>query len=96
MSDSTSYGLISVGVSSLLLALVVLIKRFNGLQFGTCCKISFSTPRQGQANNELEMPATSSNPVTNELIETVIVPVVDNLIRKMSKDDQPNKIDNLV
>ena len=94
MSDSTSYGLISVGVSSLLLALVVLIKRFNGLQFGTCCKISFSTPRQ--SNNELEMPASSSNPVTNEIIETVIVPVVDNLIRKMSKDDQPNKIDNLI
>ena len=91
MSDSTSYGLISVGISSLLLALVVLIKRFNGLQFGTCCKISFSTPRP-----ELEIPATSSNPVTNEIIETVIVPVVDNLIRKMSKDDQPGKIDNLI
>lgn len=95
MSDNTSYGLISVGISSLLLALVVLIKRFNGLQFGTCCKISFSTPRP--ATNEIEIPATSSaNPVTNEIIETVIVPVVDNLIRKMSKDGQPDKPDNLV
>ena len=80
MSDNTGYGLISIAVSSLILAIVVLIKRFNGLQFGTCCKIQFSTPRQPSP------PSDPEQPVSDEIMETVIVPVVDNIIRRMSKD----------
>ncbi len=89
MTSPVEYGVLSVAVSSLIVALAVLVKRFRGVQFGTCCKIQFATPRVSPTEN----PA----PISNDMIENVIVPVVDDLIRNISKNDKnENKPDNLV
>jgi len=84
--SSLQYGVLSVAVSSLILAIGILVKRFKGVQFGTCCKIQFATPRLSPTDN----PA----PISNDVIESIIVPVVDDLLRNISKND--NKPDNLV
>jgi hypothetical protein len=84
--SSLQYGVLSVAVSSLILAIGILVKRFKGVQFGTCCKIQFATPRLS--------PTDNPTPISNDMIENVIVPVIDDVIRNISKND--NKPDNLV
>ena len=73
-SSATNATLITVA-ATLLLALAYFIRRLNSCQFGTCCKLSISQAERNEPQTELP---------------NVIIPVVNEIVRRISKDNHAN------
>ena len=72
VSESATFGTLILACATLILAIAYVIRRCQGIQFGTCCKLSVS-----QANN----------PEPQTELPNVIIPVVNEIVRRISKDN---------
>ena len=73
VSESATYGTLILACATLILAIAYVIRRCQGIQFGTCCKLS-----------------VSQNPEPQTELPNVIIPVVNEIVRRISKDNQAN------
>ena len=72
VSESATYGTLILACATLILAIAYVIRRCQGIQFGTCCKLSVSQAERNEPQTELP---------------NVIIPVVNEIVRRISKDN---------
>ena len=93
MTEATTYGTLIVAASTLVLAIAYVIRRCNGFQLGTCCKLTVGaspSPRNGVGDIEMPVPI-STRPMAGEgHIADAIIPVVSEIVRRLSRDNTPN------
>jgi hypothetical protein len=72
VSESATYGTLILACATIILAIAYVIRRCQGIQFGTCCKLSVS--QNPEPEHQTELP-------------NVIIPVVNEIVRRISKDN---------
>ena len=86
--SATTYGTLIVAASTLVLAIAYVIRRCNGVQFGTCCKLSINSPNTTTPNGVGDIE--NARPMAGEgHIADAIIPVVSEIVRRLSRDNQP-------
>ena len=68
VSESATYGTLILACATLILAIAYVIRRCQGIQFGTCCKLSV----------QAEPPALGVE--TQSELPNVIIPVVNEIV----------------
>ena len=87
VSESATYGTLILACATLILAIAYVIRRCQGIQFGTCCKLSVSQA-EPPALGEPEPPALGEpEPPGLGVPESPgLAMVVNEIVRRISKD----------
>jgi len=79
VSESATYGTLILACATLILAIAYVIRRCQGIQFGTCCKLSVSQA-EPPALGEPEPPGLGVPESPG------LAMVVNEIVRRISKD----------
>ena len=80
VSESATYGTLILACATLILAIAYVIRRCQGIQFGTCCKLSVSQNPEPPGLGEPESPGLAI--------------VVNEIVRRISKDNNTSPPDD--